>query len=43
MNGIDQIIDGKQAVFFCDIGYMGIAGCCIWICMAEKGLNMAET
>lgn len=42
MNGVDQIVDGRHAVFFRDIGEVGIPGRCIGIGMSEKGLDMAE-
>jgi len=42
MKGVDQIVDGLHALFFRDIGEMGIPGCCTGTCMAEKGLYMTE-
>jgi len=42
MKGVDQIVDGRHGVLFCDIGEMGILDGCTGICMAEKGLYMAE-
>jgi hypothetical protein len=42
MNGVDQIVDGRHAVFFRDIGDMGIPGRCVGIGVAEKGLDMTK-
>jgi hypothetical protein len=43
MKGVDQFIHGGQAVFFCYIRQMCIAGCCRGACMAEDDLNMTKT
>lgn len=42
MNGVDQIIDGRQTVFFSDLGDMGISHRRVGAGMAEKGLNVAK-
>jgi hypothetical protein len=42
MNGVDQIVDGRHAVLFRDIGDMGIPNCSFWTGMAEKGLDMTK-
>ncbi len=43
MNGVDQIVDGRHAFFFNDIGNMGITGGRVGICMAKKCLDMSKT
>jgi hypothetical protein len=42
MNGVYQVIDGGLAVFFRNVGDMGISCGGIWTGMAEKGLNMTK-
>lgn len=42
MNGIHQIVDGRHAVFFRDIGDMGVPCCRVWAGVAEKDLDMTE-
>jgi hypothetical protein len=42
MNGVDQIIDGRQAVFFNDVRDMGISHRRVGAGMAEKGLNVTK-
>jgi hypothetical protein len=42
MNGVDQIIDGRQAVFFSDVSDMGISHRRVGVGMAEKGLNVTK-
>jgi hypothetical protein len=42
MNGVDQIIDGRQTVFFGDLGDMGIPHRRVGAGMAEKGLNVTK-
>ena len=43
MKGVDQLINGVQAVFFRDIGQMGITCGCRGAGMSEDYLNMAKT
>ncbi len=42
MDGVDQLVDGRQAILFCDIGDMGIPSRCIGTGVAEKGLDMTK-
>ena len=42
MNGVDQLIDGFHAVFFRDIGDMGVPGGCVEIGVAENVLDLAQ-
>ncbi len=42
MNSVDQVVDGRHAVLFCDIGDMGIPCGGVWTGMAEKSLNMTK-
>lgn len=42
MNCVDQIVDGCHAVFFRDIGDMGITGCCFGTGMAKKDLYVTK-
>ncbi len=42
MNGVDYIIDGRQAVFFSDVCDMGISHSRVGACMAEKGLDVTK-
>jgi len=42
MNGVDQIVDGRHAVFFRDIGDMSIPHGCFWTGMTENGLDVTE-
>lgn len=41
MQGVDQVIYGGQAVLFCNVGQVGIAGGGGGTGMAENLLNMA--
>lgn len=43
MQGVDQVIDGGQAVLRGDVGQVGVAGGCGGAGMAKDFLNMAET
>lgn len=43
MDGVDQMVDGRHAVSFRDIGGMGVTGCGGGAGMTEKGLDVAET
>lgn len=42
MKGVDQLINGIQAVFFRDIGQMSITCGCRWAGMSEDHLNMTK-
>ena len=42
MNGVDQIVDGIQAAFFCDTGKMGVAGSCFRAGVTENILDVAK-
>ncbi|MFA6009256.1 MAG: hypothetical protein WC799_04670 [Desulfobacteraceae bacterium] len=42
MDGVDQMVDGRHAVFFRDIGEVGVTGRGGGAGMAEKGLDVAE-
>jgi len=42
VKGIDQLINGDQAVFFRDIGQVGITCGCIRTGVAEQCLDMAK-
>jgi hypothetical protein len=43
MKGVDQAVNGGQAVLFGDVCQVGIARGCARAGMAEYRLNMAET
>lgn len=43
MKGVDQGVNGGQAVLFGDVGQVGIACGCAGAGMAEYRLNMSET
>ena len=42
MKGVDQVVYGRHAVFFRDIGDMSITGRCVGIGMTEKGLDVTK-
>ena len=42
MKGVDQVINGVQAVFFRDIGQMGITCGCRGAGVSKDYLNMAK-
>lgn len=42
MNGIHQIVDGRHAFFFRDIGDMGVSCCRVRVGVTENGLDVAE-
>lgn len=42
MDGVDQVVDDRHAVFFRDIGDVGVTGRGGWAGMAEKDLDMPK-
>ena len=42
MKGVHQLIDGEHAVFFCNIGDMGITGGGVRVGVTKQGLDMTK-